>query len=387
MSNKNLEKPSDNAWIGKMLLGALCNIALQASQKKLTKENLFATSVVGASAGLVEHLVSKNVTQGKEFSNGLAAGSSAGSMLLLGNSIINGKADFSSGLATIGTLALLNGTIKETTKKKIVELEIPSTINFIATSSNKIPPTVVNVSVKGYWEKVYPNKMFQGRKILTYKEFFVFNDEYYRYNYTLIKLQNDVKFIVTPSSSFEVGHQYFVQFSNEKKWFELPLDYIPANSLYSELCRLANGIGSIIVDKTIKIGKPVLGIIAACATIAAVAASGGTATPILISTFSIISASFSIAANSVELILQLSSKDHSKIIAKIPNGYLNATIGLCLITSRNNQINNELLHGVLTVSENIIGFKITNVSDLFKLRNILAVTNIVVGGEEIIDSL
>ena len=153
----NLEKNSDNHWLGKMLLGIVGNVALQATQKHLTKENLFETSIVGALAGLAGNAIGRNVSDGEGFGSGTAAGSTAATILSLGNAIINKKNDFANDFATIGTLALVDGVVKEIAKNELENEKEPkwkTKYDFHLPSGELLPVKLQKSSQVGCTQKV-----------------------------------------------------------------------------------------------------------------------------------------------------------------------------------------------------------------------------------------
>lgn len=138
----NLEKNSDNNWLGKMLLGIVGNVTLQATQKHLTKENFFETSIVGALAGLAGNAIGRSVSDGEGFGSGAAAGSTAATILSLGNAIINKKNDFANDFATIGTLALVDGVareIKSGSKNRPTDFRVKKRVRIVDNAEGNYP--------------------------------------------------------------------------------------------------------------------------------------------------------------------------------------------------------------------------------------------------------
>ena len=206
------------------------------------------------------------------------------------------------------------------------------------------------------------------------------NNPYYNTNCVLLLLKNNVKYLISPCDN-EHGYAYYVKFPNDKKWYELPLDYIPANSLMKELDNIAKNIISITADKAVNIGLPVLGIIAGCVAMASVVGFGA-GTAAIAQSLTIISATYSIVSNSLVLALNLSEKDYSKIVSKIPNGYLNATIGITACACVDGEIAKVYIIGGLSIAEGVICLNLDNPQKIQRIDNIISIVNMTIVGEQ-----
>ena len=281
---------------------------------------------------------------------------------------------FSIGGAAIGAAV---GAVKY---RKVSEEIFIKTQNFYVSAQNNPPQENYLKTVTGYWKYEKTPKVYRGRKLLTYKAHFVFDDAYYKNNCVLLLLKNNVKYLISPCDN-EHGYAYYVKFPNDKKWYELPLDYIPANSLMKELDNIAKNIISITADKAVNIGLPVLGIIAGCVAMASVVGFGA-GTAAIAQSLTIISATYSIVSNSLVLALNLSEKDYSKIVSKIPNGYLNATIGITACACVDGEIAKVYIIGGLSIAEGVICLNLDNPQKIQRIDNIISIVNMTIVGEQ-----
>ncbi len=282
------------------------------------------------------------------------------------NKLFSNLLAFSIGGAAIGAAV---GAIKY---RKVSEEIFIKTQNFYAFTQNNPPQENYLKTVTGYWKYEKTPKIYRGRKLLTYKAHFVFDDAYYKNNCVLLLLKNNVKYLISPCDN-EHGYAYYVKFPNDKKWYELPLDYIPANSLKKDL----DEIGYMLWDELQKYAMPAFAILAAVIAITATIRYGNFTNirPILQNTFSIISATYSIASNTVSIIIKLSDKDKQKLLDKIPGNYLNATIGLVVIANDNDNIEKKYITAALTIIEGGICLNLKDVKSIEHLDNILSIIN------------
>ncbi|MCR4558651.1 MAG: hypothetical protein K5685_01060 [Bacteroidales bacterium] len=290
------------------------------------------------------------------------------------NKLFSNLLAFSIGGAAIGAIV---GAIKY---RKVSEEIFIKTQNFYASTQNNPPQENFLKIVTGYWKYEKTPKIYRGRKLLTYKAHFVFDDAYYKNNCVLLLLKNNVKYLISPCDN-EHGYAYYVKFLNDKKWYELPLDYIPANSLMKELNNIAKNIISITADKAVNIGLPVLGIIAGCVAMASVVGFGA-GTAAIAQSLTIISATYSIVSNSLVLALNLSPNDYSKIVSKIPNGYLNATIGITACACVDGEITKVVISGGLSLIEGRICFNKENPQGLQHIDNFFNILNMTITTEQ-----
>ncbi|MBR4678172.1 MAG: hypothetical protein IKO99_09235 [Bacteroidales bacterium] len=281
------------------------------------------------------------------------------------NKLFSNLLAFSIGGAAIGAAV---GAIKY---RKVSEEIFIKTQNFYASTQNNPPQENYLKTVTGYWKYEKTPKVYRGRKLLTYKAHFVFDDAYYKNNCVLLLLKNNVKYLISPCDN-EHGYAYYVKFPNDKKWYELPLDYIPTNSLKKDL----DEIGYMLWNELKKYAMPTFAILAAIIAIIGTARAGYTNTTwrILQQCFTIISSSYSIASNTVSIVIKATDKS-KYLLDKIPNGYLNATIGLVVIANVDNEITKKTIAVRLAQAESIITINVVDLNEIDHLDNVLNVIN------------
>ena len=251
----------------------------------------------------------------------------------------------------------------------------------------KVPDYIDNISrfdftqFPGQWVLMTHSKRYMDKQIFTYQKYYKFFDSRYQYYYTVLMLKGGVKLLVERDYKYEESITYKIQFPNENIWYEISIDNIKEDCLCCELKEIVNQMWRSIG----KYSGPTMGIIAAVVTIAAIIGSGGTALPAtaplmqttflpLLTSFAISSATYSIASNSASIILYINDKD--KIVEKIPNGYLNATIGVTIIgVDKEGVINKDKLTGYLSLSEGVLTFNYTVSTNMERIDNIINIFN------------
>ena len=258
---------------------------------------------------------------------------------------------------------------------KRVELIVPNYVDKISRfDASQYPGKWVPVPTKP------KPKRYMDKELLTYHMYYKFDDPTYQYYYTLLMLKGGVKLLVEREYKYEEFVSYKIQFPNENIWYDLPLENIKENCLSCELKEL----GGQMINIAVKYGVPVAGIVAGVTTIAVVVASGGTAGPVAFpvadaikTAFMIMSATYSIASNSARLIITLTDKDKNNLADKIPGGVLNATIGLIVLHTSDNEIVKSSVPVVLQLSEGLLTLTWKSPAKITSLENTDNILNVI----------
>ena len=178
----------------------------------------------------------------------------------------------------------------------------------------------------------------------------------------------------------DATEKFYLYVKSSNTWKEVKLGNFENVSLKKELENIGERILTVVVlsDESKAIAKIGAGIIAVAAAIP----SGGTSLTVLGAlgvSFGVTSAVYTTASGVAELTLALSNKN--ELIDKLPNGYLNATVGVVVEETNGNTKTTRMIQCGLNITEGIITLKIPPETGVQIASDAITIKNIIIEGE------